>query len=437
MNSPLNVSKPSILAIPFPGRGHINPMINFCRQLASKQPDLLITFVVTEEWFELLRSETKLPANISYETIPNVIPSELVRASDHSGFFKAVQTKMEEPVEWLIHRLDSRPVVIIFDFFMFWVPRLGIKVNIPVASLVPVSAQVFSMFMHYHLLEQKGDIPVSNVSDLPSPLYVGQEILPEFLEGTSWAKKTRYLLFTAVYELEQKAIDALRAEFSMPVYAIGPAIPDFSLKQNCLTNKDDVPHYIEWLDNQPIDSVLYISQGSFLSVSSDQLDEIVAGVLDSGVSYLWVTKMEASRVTGEKGLAVPWCDQLRVLCHPSVGGFWSHCGWNSTKESVFAGVPMLTMPIKFDQVPNSNVIVDDWKIGWRVKRPTAVETLVTRNEIAALVNRFMDLKNDEGKMMRKRVKELEAIARQATAQGGSSENDIDAFIHNILQCNRD
>ncbi|KAL1816459.1 hypothetical protein DCAR_0520858 [Daucus carota subsp. sativus] len=460
MGSTSGDSPPSIqrraVAIAYPGRGHINPMMNFCIQLASKQPDWLITFVVTEEWLGFLSSETGLPPNISFGTIPNVLPSELVRAADHSGFYKAILTKMEEPVECLIRQLDSRPLVIIYDYFLSWVPGLGNKRNIPVAALSPMSARMFSMFMHHHLLVQNGDLPVHNMSeqgenevdyipgvpstrvlDLPSSFHEsGQAILPGILEAMSMVKETQCILFTSFYELEQQTIDALRAELSMPVYVIGPAIPDFKLKQNLSTNID-APHYIKWLDNQPNNSVLYISQGSFLSVSSVQLDEIVAGVLDSGVRYFWVTKTEASRVSGEKGLVVPWCDQLRVLCHPSVGGFWSHCGWNSTKEGVFAGVPMLTFPIIFDQNMNSNAIVDDWKTGWRVKRSTAVEKLVTRNEIAGLVKRFMDLESEEGKMMRKRVKELEEIARQATAEGGSSENDIDAFIQDILESDRD
>ena len=240
--------------------------------------------------------------------------------------------------------------------------------------------------------------------DLPTPFYGrGQPILHRALEGVSVVQKTNFLLLTSVYELEQQVIDALRAEYSMPVHAIGPAIPYFKIRQNCSTEDEDVPDYIKWLDNQPDGSVLYISQGSFLSVSSDQLEEIVAGVLDSGVTYFWVTKMESSRISSGNGLVVPWCDQLRVLCHPSVGGFWSHCGWNSTKEGVFAGVPMLTLPIMWDQITNSKTIVEEWKTGWRVKCRSAVETITTRDEIARLVKRFMDLESDEGKEVRKRV----------------------------------
>lgn len=93
-----------------------------------------------------------------------------------------------------------------------------------------------------------------------------------------------------------------------------------------------------------------------------------------------------------------------------------HCGWNSTKEGVYAGVPMITSPLAWDQVPNSKMVVEDWGVGWRVKKETV---LMKRDEIARVVKRLMDLESVEGKQVRKRVKELEAISQQATAEGGS------------------
>ena len=82
--------------------------------------------------------------------------------------------------------------------------------------------------------------------------------------------------------------------------------------------------YFQWLDNQPSGSVLYISQGSFLSVSNEQIDEIAAGVRESGVRFLWVQRGENDRlkdICGDKGLVLQWCDQLRVLQHHSIGVF--------------------------------------------------------------------------------------------------------------------
>ncbi|KAB1202241.1 UDP-glycosyltransferase 87A1 [Morella rubra] len=166
------------------------------------------------------------------------------------------------------------------------------------------------------------------------------------------------------------------------------------------------------------------------------MDEIVNGVRDSGVRFLWVSRGDFARFKdgcGDVGLVVPWCDQLKVLCHSSIGGFWTHCGWNSTLEAVFAGVPMLTFPIFWDQVPNSKQIVEDWKAGWRVKKDLGAENLVTRGEISELLKRFMDQKCNEGNEVRQAVKHLKETCQRAIAKGGSSERNLDAFIRDISE----
>ncbi|KAJ6385486.1 hypothetical protein OIU77_028632 [Salix suchowensis] len=171
--------------------------------------------------------------------------------------------------------------------------------------------------------------------------------------------------------------------------------------------------------------------GSFLSVSSSQLNEIVAGVHNSGIRFLWVSRGETTLFKdgcGDMGQVVPWCDQLRVLRHPAVGGFWTHCGWNSTLEAVYAGVPMLASPIFWDQATDSKIIVEDWEIGWRVKREAGSEKLVTREEIAKLVKSFMDAENIEVREIRKKSKELQETCNAAIAKGGSSDTNLDSFI---------
>ena len=146
---------------------------------------------------------------------------------------------------------------------------------------------------------------------------------------------------------------------------------------------------------------------------------------------------EASRLKescGDTGLVVPWCDQLRVLCHPSIGGFWSHCGWNSTLEAVYAGIPMFTFPLFLDQVPNSRQIVEDWKIGWRVNRAqVGSEILVTKEDILELVQRFMELENCERKKTWKRARELKNMCHQAITEGGSPHSHLDAFVSDFLE----
>ncbi|PSR95036.1 UDP-glycosyltransferase [Actinidia chinensis var. chinensis] len=441
-----------VVAMPYPGRGHINPMMNLCKLLASRNDQIAITFVVTEEWLGFLGFDPK-PANVRFATVPNVIPSEIGRGADFPGFLEATLTKLQEPFERLLDRLETpKPSVIVYDTYLTWVVGVGNRRNIPVASLWIMSASVLALFHHFDLVVQNGQfpadvsergnelveyipgIPPTRIADLPTIFYGdGLKVLHRALEAVSLVPKAQYLLITSVYELEAHTIDSLRKTIPIPFYAIGPAIPYFKLEDN-----DN--NYVQWLNSQPKSSVLYISQGSFLSISKAQMDEIIAGVKNSGVRFLWVACGEASQIKeacGGEGVVVPWCDQLKVLCHPSIGGFWTHCGWNSTKEGVFGGVPFLTYPIVVDQIPNSKIIVEDWKIGWKVRKGMGEEVhLVTREEIAGLVQRFMDLESEEGKEMRRRAKELREVSRKATSKGGSAETDIDAFIRDISQsCN--
>ncbi|KAL4279101.1 hypothetical protein GQ457_03G043370 [Hibiscus cannabinus] len=452
-----------VVAVPYPGRGHVNPMMNLCKLLCSKTPgnSILITFVVTEEWLGFIASDKK-PPNIRFRTVPNVIPSELVRANDFPAFIAAVLTKMEAPFEELLGRLEVElPVsAIIADTYLPWTLQVGQRRNIPVASLWTMSASVLFIFHHFNLLVENHHYPAdlteqgdelvdyipglapTRLADLPTIFYGnGRLVLNLALDCVSSMPKAQYLLFTSVYELESQVIDSFNERLPFPVYAIGPSVPYLDLKDHSATTTSTSLNghdYLQWLDLQPKGSVLYVSMGSFLSISAAQMDEIVAGVQDSGVRYLWVSRGDSSRFRdgcGDQGLVIPWCDQLRVLCHSSVGGFWTHCGWNSTLEAAYAGVPMLTFPIFWDQIPNSKQIVEGWKIGWRVKKNKVGEgeQLVTREEIAELVRKFMDLESNEQMEMRNRAAKLGEICRIAFAKGGSSDINVDAFIKDISE----
>ncbi|XVF68452.1 hypothetical protein PTKIN_Ptkin11bG0004100 [Pterospermum kingtungense] len=445
-----------IVAIPYPGRGHINPMMNLCEFLVSKSDNILITFVVTGEWLGFIGSEPRHD-KIRFLSIPNVLPSELVRGSNMFGFMEAVWTKMDVPFECLLDQLKPRATIIMADTLLFWAISIGNRRNIPVASFWPMSPMMFSVFHHFHLLQENGHFPIdlsekgdeqvdyipgvsaTRLTDLSfpgggSPSY----ILNQLLNSISSVRKAKYLLFPSIYELESKSIDILKAEFPFPVYPIGPAIPYFQLGNSPSSRLKDseLMNCLQWLDRQPKNSVLYVSLGSFAPVSSTQMDEISAGLNDSGVGFFWVVRDETCRsrmkeACSDKGLVVPWCDQLRLLMHPSIGGFWSHCGWNSVQEGIFAGIPLLTFPLVADQKLNSKLVVEDWKIGWRVKKWTPAENLVARGDISELVEKFMDLKRTEVKEMWERVQDLKEKFLHAIDKNGSSDTNISSFISNI------
>ena len=149
-----------VVAMPYPARGHINAMMNICKQLVSKNSGVLVTFVLTQEWLSFLASDPK-PGSVRLRSIPNVVPSELTRLNDHLGFMEAVMSKMEAPFEQLLHQLEPPPTIIAYDSFLYWVVGVGIRRNIPVAAVSPISASFFSVLYHHQLLVQNGHYPIN------------------------------------------------------------------------------------------------------------------------------------------------------------------------------------------------------------------------------------------------------------------------------------
>ncbi|KAJ9543423.1 hypothetical protein OSB04_023130 [Centaurea solstitialis] len=186
------------------------------------------------------------------------------------------------------------------------------------------------------------------------------------------------------------------------------------------------PIYINWLHSKPPNTVLYISFGSFLPIPDSEFKEIAAGVLSSGVSFLWVTRGKTANLKeilghGENGMVVEWCDQMVVLSHSSVGGFWTHCGWNSVKEGLFSSVPMLTFPLILDQPLNEKMIVCDWGVGRKVRANGAER--FTRGEIAEVVRGFMDTESVERVGMVERAGWVREICRDGLTVDGDLEGD--------------
>nr|CAD1833708.1 unnamed protein product [Ananas comosus var. bracteatus] len=200
--------------------------------------------------------------------------------------------------------------------------------------------------------------------------------------------------------------------YSPPLHPIAPSFPHLPTNTTTNNNYDasPQPHYFQWLSSHPPNSILYVSLGSFLPLSKQEVKELALGLKLSGHPFLWSMRTEEEdddvagvAGVGEKGMVVPWCEQSRVLCHPSVGGFLTHCGWNSTLEGLYAGVPMLTYPLG--------------------------------EVVAELVRKVMDLEDGESKEMRRRARELKEMCHRALEEEeeeGSSMRSIDAFVNDIV-----
>jgi hypothetical protein len=159
---------------------------------------------------------------------------------------------------------------------------------------------------------------------------------------------------------------------------------------------------LTWLDAQAPDSVVYVAFGSSGFLDATQFKELGDGLALSGRPFLWVVRPkfttgvdvgqdwfdEFKRRVGGKGMVVAWAPQQRVLAHPSVACFVSHCGWNSTMEGVLHGVPFLCWPYFADQFCNQSYICNVWGMGVKLCRDK--QGVVTKEEIESKVARLLE-----------------------------------------------
>jgi hydroquinone glucosyltransferase len=121
------------------------------------------------------------------------------------------------------------------------------------------------------------------------------------------------------------------------------------------------------------------------------------------------------------GLVVPsWAPQVQVLKHGSTGGFLTHCGWNSTLESILHGVPLIAWPLYAEQRMNSVLLADDLKVALRVK--VNDKGLVGHEDISNYARCLIE--GEEGKLLKSKMKELKIAADRALSEEGSSTKSL-------------
>jgi len=238
---------------------------------------------------------------------------------------------------------------------------------------------------------------------------------------------------------------ALRAVDGINMIPIGPLIPSAFLdgrdpSDSCFGG-DIFPlsnDYVTWLDSKEEKSVVYVSFGSYLELSKRQMEEIARALFDCGRPFLWVIRgkeneeevLELGMELEKKGKIVTWCSQVEVLSHGSVGCFVTHCGWNSTMESLVSGVPMVAFPQWTDQMTNAKLVEDVWKIGVRVDHDVNEDGIVEGKKIKRCLDVVMG-SGDKACELRKNSQKWMGLARDAAMEGGSSENNLRAFVHHV------
>ncbi|GLJ25454.1 hypothetical protein SUGI_0487360 [Cryptomeria japonica] len=475
---------PHAVIIPYPVQGHINPLIRLSEKLASH--GIIITFVNTDfNHCKMMKARNRHgilqdPSfNIRFVQVTDGLPFDFKRTAVSVEFFNALMTTMRASAEDLLDKLliqSCEPPVscVIGSSFLPWTIDIAKKFELPFVAFWSQAVSVQVIYRHLSMIIDNGDfppkkqgmidyipgLPPMHPQDLPSDIQSGDPSNPVhqvIVQQLPALEEAAWIISNTVYELERQASNVTKEK--SPVFlSIGPLIPsiyfegegkleDFSIASPRSLSLWAESNCLPWLDSRPERSVCYVSFGSLAQISRVQVQEIARGLMESEQAFLWVIRpdlvsSEAGKTTSidyidilpggflektkDRGLLVPWSPQLLVLSHPSVGGFFTHGGWNSTVESLSLGVPMLVFPQGIEQSTNRMLVVNQWKIGLRLDS-CRDDAVIEGAEIAKCVKAL--LKDEE---MRKRSNQVRDTIMKAVGEGGSSWKNMNDFVDYLM-----
>lgn len=340
------------LVIPYPTQGHITPMMQFAKKLASK--GLTVTFVNTHyrhrQIIEAHSHSTdqvdsihqNLGLDIRFAQISDGLPLEYDRSAKFYEFMRSVDNMGGELEKLILSLNQTGPPIscVIADTLLFWSLHVTQRFGIPWVSFWTQPTVIYAIYYHAHLLQADrhslykeaaaGDqgkvlidyipgVPALEPRDLPSFFQDSdtdsQYVLDLLLTSAQTSRGADWVVCNSFDDLESAAGNA-SMYLQPPVLHVGPLLPSGYL--NCENSEDTrvgTSIWAEydcsaWLDSKPTDSVIYVSFGSLIHVSKAQLEEIATGLRDSGQPFLWVLRPDIVASTVSDFLPDGFLDEI-------------------------------------------------------------------------------------------------------------------------------
>ncbi|KAE8658408.1 UDP-Glycosyltransferase superfamily protein [Hibiscus syriacus] len=417
-----------ILMIPYPGAGHILPLMDLTHQLLRR--GLTVTVMVTPKnlhylnplsLYILLHLQTLVLPFPSHSSIPHGIENMQDLDISFVHDFAAALSKLHDPIVNWFESHVSPPVAIVSDMLLSsWTPSLASNLGIPMC--------VSSSPMHMRCVHGGG----------PSKFHVDSYRKLHLGCIQSWG-----LVFNSFDEIDDEKINFIKEEITKHdrLWAVGPLLP-IERGPSFLGQNHQV---IQWLDScHKVDkSAVYVGFGTQITFSKLQMDAIASALEQSAVRFIWVVKEPMKgvgnidddgnvvppgfedRVAGRGVVIKGWAPQVAILGHPAVGSYLSHCSWNSALEGILAEVLLLAWPMQADHFRNAALLVDE--LGVAVRVCEGLETVPDATKLARALSDSLDMNKPE----RVRAMKLRKTALNSIGEGGSSYRALDDFVEQL------
>ncbi|QCD83296.1 UDP-glucosyl transferase 73C [Vigna unguiculata] len=456
-----------VFFIPFLAYGHIIPTVDMAKLFAEK--GVKATIITTPLNAPFITKTIGKPKTSSTTIHVRTIELPCAEAGLPNGcentnsitsgalfpaFFRACGL-LQDQFEQLL--LEQRPNCVVADVMFPWATNSAAKFGVP--SLVYDGTSFFSICANecmglyepyknvssdsepFLIPNLPGEITITRMQVSPHVMSNESPGVTKLLEEVRESELKSYgMVVNSFYELEKVYADHLRNVLGRKAWHIGPMFLSNRVKEEKAHGEDE-HECLKWLDTKKPNSVVYVCFGTTTKMTTSQLKDIATGLEASGEQFIWVVRKseedgvewlpeEFEKKIEGKGLIIRgWAPQVLILEHEAIGAFVTHCGWNSILEGVVAGVPMVTWPIAYEQFFNEKLVCEILKIGvpsGAKKWAAGVGDTVKWEAVEKAVKTIMS--GEEANEMRNKVKVLSHLAREAVAEGGSSNSDLNALI---------
>ena len=395
-----------LVFIPFPIIGHLASALEIAKLITKREPRFSITIFIMKFPFGSTDGMDTDSDSIRFVTLP---PVEVSSETTLSGHFISEFVKVHIPlVRDAVHELTSSNSVrlsgFIIDMLCTHMIDVADEFGLPSYLFFSSGAAVLGFLLHVQFLHDYEGLDINEFKDsdaeLDVPTFVNSipgKVFPAgmfdkesggaemLLYHTRRFREVKGILVNTFIELESHAIQSLSGSTVPEVYPVGPIL---NTRMGSDGGQQDASPIMNWLDDQPPSSVVFLCFGSMGSFGADQIKEIAHALEHSGHRFLWSLRQpppEGKMIpsdyenieqvlpegflhrTAKIGKVIGWAPQIAVLAHSAVGGFVSHCGWNSLLESVWYGVPVATWPIYAEQQINAFQMVKDLGLATEIK----------------------------------------------------------------------
>ncbi|KAJ4912316.1 UDP-glycosyltransferase 71B5 [Raphanus sativus] len=468
-----------LVFIPSPGIGHLRSTVELAKQLVNGDERLSITVIIiprssagdADDSAQISSLFTPSQDRLRHETISVAVnptgerpPTQVYIANQKPQVRDAVARLLDSQPSSPPRRLAG----FVIDMFCISMMDVADEFGVPTYMVYTSNASFLGFTLRLQEMYDEKKCDTSELSESvkeleipcftrPYPveclpyIFVSNEWLPLFLAQARNFRKMKGILVNTVAELEPHALNVLSRDGDLPrAYPIGPVLH--------LENGEKEPEILRWLDDQPARSVVFLCFGSLGGFSDEQTREIAVALDRSGHRFLWSLRRASPNIltegpgdyanleevlpegfldrTSDRGKVIGWAPQTAVLAKPAIGGFVTHCGWNSMLESLWFGVPMVTWPLYAEQKVNAFGMVEELGLAVEIRRFIKGDLLekgemetVTAEDLEGAIRRVME----EGSDVRNRVEEMAEKCHVALMEGGSSKVALKKFIQDVIE----